>query len=111
TVAFIENMGVKDTVRVQPFLRSSADNFEWAGAPHIQSLAITGPFNATGSGSTPSRNAIFTCKPASKASERACATQILGRLARRAYRQPVTRIELDPVMEFYDAGRRGGSFE
>ena len=111
SVAFVENMAVKDTVRVQPFLRSSADNFEWAGAPHIQSLAVTGPFNATGSGDTPSRKAIFTCKPASKAGERACATTILSRLARRAYRQPIGPAELAPILEFYDAARATGTFE
>jgi len=111
TAAFVENFAVKDTVRVQPFLRSSADNFEWAGAPHIQTLAITGPFNATGPGSTASRSAIFTCKPATKAAERACASQILGRLARRAYRQPVGPTELAPILEFYDAARSTGTFE
>jgi hypothetical protein len=111
TAAFIENFAVKDTVRVQPFLRSSADNFEWAGAPHIQTLAIMGPFNGTGSGDTPSRRAIFTCRPASKAAERACASQILSRLARRAYRQPVGAAELAPILQFYDAARSQGTFE
>jgi len=110
-VAFIDNMAVKDTVRVQPFLRSSADNFEWAGAPHVQTLAITGPFNPTGSGDTPSRREIFTCRPAAKVAERACASQILGRLARRAYRQPVGAAELAPILEFYDAARARGTFE
>src|SRR5688572_4577653 len=65
TAAFIDNLAVKDTLRVQPFLRSSADNFDWAGQPHIQTLAITGPFTPTGSGDTPSRRAIFTCRPPS----------------------------------------------
>ena len=122
SVAFIENMAVKDTVRVQPFLRSSADNFEWAGAPHIQTLAITGPFDPTGPGDTPSRRSVFTCRPpsasggqrgdaATKAAERVCASQILGRLARRAYRQPVGAAELALILEFYDAARSGGSFE
>jgi len=110
TAAFIENLAVKDTVRVQPFLRSSADNFEWAGAPHIQTLAIAGPFSPTGSGDTPSRRAIFTCTP-TKATERACASQILGRLARRAYRQPVGAAEMAPILEFYDAARARGTFE
>jgi mono/diheme cytochrome c family protein len=110
TAAFIENLAVKDTVRVQPFLRSSADNFEWAGAPHIQTLAIAGPFSPTGSGDTPSRHAIFTCTP-TKATERACASQILGRLARRAYRQPVGAAEMAPILEFYDAARARGNFE
>ena len=111
TVAFMDHLAVKDTVRVQPFLRSSADNFDWAGQPHIQTLAITGPFNPTGSGDTPSRRAIFTCRPSSRATERACAAQILGRLARRAYRQPVAAAEMAPILEFYDAARAGGSFE
>jgi hypothetical protein len=111
TAAFVEHMPVEDTVRLQPFLRSSADNFDWSGRPHIQTLAITGPFNATGSGDTPSRRVIFSCRPASAASERRCATEILGRLARRAYRQPVGKVELDPILEFYDAGRTQGSFE
>ena len=48
TATFIENMAVKDTIRLQPFLRSSADNFDWAGRPHIQTFTVTGPFNADG---------------------------------------------------------------
>ena len=111
TAAFVDNLMVKDTVRVQPFLRSSADNFDWAGQPHIQTLAITGPFNPTGAGDTPSRREIFTCRPAAKVAERACAAQILGRVARRAYRQPVGAAELAPILEFYDAARARGTFE
>ena len=111
TAAFIEHMPVKDTVRLQPFLRSSTDNFDWAGRPHIQSLAITGPFDANGPGDTSSRQAIFTCRPGTSLSERACASQILGRLARRAYREGVGTAELAPVLEFYDAARKEGTFE
>ena len=111
TATFIENMAVKDTVRLQPFMRSSADNFDWAGRPHIQTLAITGPFNATGTGDTPSRREIFTCRPPGARRERDCASQILGRLARRAYRQPVSKAELNPILAFYEAGRRQGTFE
>jgi mono/diheme cytochrome c family protein len=111
TAAFIENMAVKDTVRLQPFLRSSADNFDWAGRPHIQTFAVTGPFSPKGPGDTPSRRAIFECKPGSPSAERACATKILTRLARAAYRQPVGKTELDPIMDFYDSGRRGGTFD
>jgi mono/diheme cytochrome c family protein len=121
TATFIDNLAVKDTLRVQPFLRSSADNFEWAGQPHIQTFAITGPFNPSGSGDTASRRGIFTCNPpsppglrrdkAATAAERACASQILGRLARRAYRQPVGAAELAPILEFYDAARARGTFE
>jgi mono/diheme cytochrome c family protein len=111
TAAFVENMAVEDSVRLQPFLRSSTDNFDWAGRPHIQSLAVTGPFDAKGPGDTPSRRAIFECRPTTKATEKACATKILSRLARKAYRQPVSQAELAPILEFYDAGRAQGSFE
>jgi hypothetical protein len=96
---------------LQPFLRSSVDNFDWSGRPHIQTVSITGPFNATGPGDTPSRRRIFVCHPASPSAEEPCARQIVATLARRAYRQPLTHADLQLVMGFYQTGRRGGSFE
>ena len=104
-------MGVKDAVRLQPFLRASADNFDWAGWPHIQTFAVTGPFDATGPGDTPSRRQVFRCRPASRSTERACAERILSRLARRAYRQPVGATELKPILDFYDAARTQAGFD
>jgi hypothetical protein len=104
-------MAVKDTVRLQPFLRASADNFDWAGRPHIQTFTVTGPFNADGTGDTASRREILTCRPTSSRRERDCASQILSRLARRAYRQPISKAELEPILGFYDAARKKGGFE
>jgi mono/diheme cytochrome c family protein len=106
TATFIGNMPLKDTVRLQPFIRSSADNFDWAGWPHVQTFTVTGPFSAKGSGDTPSRRAIFSCRPGNGKSERACATAILTRLARRAYRQPVGKTEMQPIMRLYDEARK-----
>jgi mono/diheme cytochrome c family protein len=117
TATFVENLPVEDSIRLQPFLRSSADNFDWSGRPHIQTLAITGPFNATGASDTPSRRRIFSCRPArpspgaTHAAETACAKQIITTLARRAYRQPVTEADVAPVLPFYETGRRQGTFE
>jgi mono/diheme cytochrome c family protein len=108
---FVENLPVEDSVRLQPFRRSSADNFDWSGHPHVQSLAIAGPFNATGPGTTPSRQRIFVCRPSNPRGEPACARQIIATLARRAYRQPVTDADIRQVLPFYDAGRRQGTFE
>ncbi len=82
-VSFVENLGLADTTRLQPFLRSSADTLDWTGRPHVDRVTITGPFNATGPGDTPARRKIFVCKPASPASEGACAKQIIATLARR----------------------------
>jgi hypothetical protein len=43
--------------------------------------------------------------------EAACAKNILTRFARRAFRRPVTGAEVDTLLQFYQMGRREGSFE
>jgi hypothetical protein len=79
------------------------------GLPIVDQVTLTGPFNATGAGDTPSRRRIFTCRPETPAREAACARTILTALAQRAYRRPVTADDLDPLMELYAAGRAEGS--
>jgi hypothetical protein len=82
------------------------------GIPLIDHVNVTGPFESTGPGDTPSRRRIFTCRAAAQgADDAACARKILTTLARRAYRRPVTKDDLDPVMAMYDAGRKSGNFE
>jgi mono/diheme cytochrome c family protein len=76
----------------------------------IPTLVVTGPFNATGAGDTPSRRAIFSCKPTASAEE-ACARTILTTLARRAYRGPVSTAEVNTLLDFYRQGRKSGDFE
>ena len=115
-VSFVENLGLADTTRLQPFLRSSADTLDWTGRPHLDRVTITGPFNATGPGNTPARRKIFVCLPRrssleTDASEGACAKQIIGTLARRAYRQPVKEADVQPILDFYKSARRDASFE
>jgi hypothetical protein len=111
TVTFLGSFALKDTQRLQTFLRSSADNFDWTGRPHIQTVAISGPFAVTGPGNSDSRAEVFVCHPGGAVSEARCARQILSRLARRAYRRPVTDVDLRPVMQFYDEGRSKGTFD
>ncbi|MBN1239538.1 MAG: DUF1595 domain-containing protein, partial [Gammaproteobacteria bacterium] len=78
----------------------------------VQSLTITGPFEATGVGDTPSRREIFVCYPQSSAEEAPCAERILSRLATRAYRSPATADEVDELMQFYENGlAEGAGFE
>jgi hypothetical protein len=80
----------------------------------VQGLTINGPFNATGTGDTPSRHEIFVCEPDSANEETRCAEQILSRLATRAYRHPVQAGggELALLMQFYRMGREeSGDFE
>ncbi len=84
------------------------------GYAAVSAVAIGGPYAVTGTGDTPSRRLIFSCRPetAAPADERACATDIVSRLARRAYRRPVTPEDLDTLLGFFDRGREdGGSFD
>ena len=81
------------------------------GQPAIERVSIEGPFDPTPPGNTPSRRAIFVCRPASAAEEPACARTILTRLVRRAYRRPVTAADLQPIVSLYEIGRKGGTFD
>jgi hypothetical protein len=111
TAAFLQKPPTQDTRRLENFLRSSADTIDYTGRPHIESLTVTGPFNPTGPGDTASRRRIFICRPTGPAIEDACARQIVGTLARRAYRQPVSEPTLRDLMGFYQEGRRKGTFD
>ena len=77
----------------------------------LYSVAIAGPFDQVGVGETESRQRIFVCRPARASSEDACARTILTRLARRAYRRPVTETDLQTPLRFYKEGRAEGGFE
>lgn len=110
-VAFVQAPQAADPARLQPYLRSSVDNFDWTGHPHLQALTVSGPFHATGPGDTPSRRRIFVCRPRTSGEETPCARRIVSNLVRRAYRQTASQTDSARVMEFYEQGRRTGSFE
>ena len=75
------------------------------GYPGIEAVAIGGPYTVSGPGDTQSRRRILTCQPARREQERACARKILGGLARRAYRAPVTERDVETLLGFFDSGR------
>ena len=79
--------------------------------PALDNVQIHGPLTVGGPGDTPTRRRLFTCTPASEAEERPCAAEIVGTLARRAYRRPVSDDDLDTLLDFFDIGRQGGSFD
>jgi mono/diheme cytochrome c family protein len=97
------------------FLRSTIETGGLPGYnffPHVGKIRIDGPTNAKGAGDTEARRKIFVCKPASPAQETACAKQIVGALARHAYRRPVTDQDTETLMGFYQQGRNeGGNFD
>ena len=85
----------------------------YMGPASVHSVQIGGPYEITGTVTdTPSRNQIFVCHPEPGAEEDACATQILSRMARLAYRRPATDQDVEILLEFFRQGRSdGGSFD
>ena len=79
--------------------------------PAVYEVSITGPYNATGPGDTPSRNRIFVCRPEAAGTEEGCVRRILTTLMRRAYRRPVTEPDFESPLEFYQRGRSEDGFE
>jgi len=106
--AFIEKTNAASVDRLQPFLRSS-DTMDTSGFPHMDLLSITGPFNPSGPGDTPSRRRIFTCRPATAAQETGCATKILTTIGRRAYRRALSSAETEDLLRYFSSGRSTGS--
>ena len=79
----------------------------------VHAVEIGGPYaTAEGIRESPSYNLIFSCYPERLAEETTCAAQILSRVARQAYRRPVTEEDATLLLEFFDRGReQGGSFD
>lgn len=84
---------------------------EMTALPHLKNIWITGPTNVTGVSDTPSRKRIFSCRPSDASREADCASQILSRLVRQAYRRPSTAEDLEALMNQYDVGRKNGTFD
>jgi hypothetical protein len=84
-------------------------------APAVFQVTITGPFDASGAGDTPSRRLIFgdaLPTAGSVPSDESRARTILARLARRAYRRPITDADLVRPLQFYrDGAAEGAGFE
>jgi mono/diheme cytochrome c family protein len=95
----------------QPNQRNSQDIHQGSERPKLVRATIEGPVSATGVSDSAIRRRLFTCKPASVADETPCANQILSIVARRAFRRPVTAADMQPILAFYERGRKGADFE
>jgi hypothetical protein len=78
---------------------------------NVHSVDITGPFNPKDAGQTPSRTRIFSCRPTRASEEEGCARKILGTVARRAFRRPVTAADVDALLPFYRSARAERTFD
>jgi hypothetical protein len=127
-VTFMRKNSALSDEPLQPFTRN-LDLQDMNGVPTINFFQITGPFDATGQGDTPSRRKVFLCRddmapasakasagsrrssPEMEASEGGCARKVLSTLARRAYRRPATEAEVGELLRFYQSGRKHGTFD
>jgi hypothetical protein len=110
TVAFLARSAAETHEPLELHTRN-LDLQDMNGLPVVDYVNVRGPFNAVGPGDTPSRERIFTCRPADDATARVCATEILSRLARRAYRRQPTEQDIATLLGFYDRGSASGGFD
>ena len=128
-VSFVRNVWEPEGILLPRQAGEVLSNDEvYHGNAAVAAVGIGGPYDPAGPGDTPSRRAVFTCRPddaaadpavesdagggARPAAERACAAEIVSRLARRAYRRPVTAADVDTLLGFFDSGRdSGGGFD
>ena len=96
----------------QPNLRASQEAHNPSGMPRLRNAIIEGPYNATAPTETASRQRLFVCRPRSSSQELPCATDILSGVARRAFRRPVTKTDVEAPLALYREERAaGGDFE
>jgi hypothetical protein len=108
TVAFLARYAPVSSQLQQPYAAGQGGDPRPMG---IYSVTVTGPFNPSGPGDTPSRKLILTCHPSKAAEEAGCERSVILNLARRAYRHPLTAGETQDLLTAYEVGRGGGDFE
>jgi len=69
---------------------------------------IRGPFEITETLPTASRNRVFTCYPETVEEQDACASEIVGTLATRAYRRSLSPSEMEERLAYYHAAKKDG---
>ncbi len=110
---------LRETVSVASFGFSADLAVAAKEEPALWTIGIDGPFDVESNPASadatdsPSRRQLFVCRPAdaTEEAELACAEEILSRLARRAFRRPVTAADLDALLPFFHEGRGRGGFD
>ena len=110
SIAFLERSAAETHEPLELHTRN-LDLQDMNGLPTLDYVNVTGPLKAQGPGNTPSRERIFSCKPADQATARVCATEILSKLARRGYRRQPSEDDVAQLMTFYDSGAARAGFE
>jgi mono/diheme cytochrome c family protein len=83
-----------------------------ANTARVGTIEIIGPYGHVAGASAESRRKLYACGHVDGRHQSWCSTRIVANLARRAYRRPVARAEVDRLLALSaDVRRRGGSFE
>jgi hypothetical protein len=69
---------------------------------------IRGPFEITPALNAASRNRVFTCYPETVQEQDACAGEIVGTLATRAYRRALSPSEMEERLAYYHDAKKDG---
>lgn len=83
----------------------------FSDGPRFANVEIRGPLSREGVSETASRRKLFVCYPDTAAEEAPCARQILSRVAKRAFRQPIDDADIAGAMQFFTEGRAAGTFD
>src|SRR5437773_4185362 len=117
-LAFIANTYIPHVFLNRSYRRSILDDNPIEGimqTPQVSQITIQGPINGMLPKDTPSRRKILSCAPSNQSptesDEAKCARAILGTLAGKAYRRPLTESDLSTLMNFYHVGRETGDLE
>jgi hypothetical protein len=105
----------------QHFLRDTLQTGPTPGFtffPHVGTVRIEGPYNATPAQDSPSRRRLLVCRPkpgeggqVAAADEAACARKIITQLATHAFRRPPAAGDVETLMKFFQSGRQEGDFD
>jgi len=107
-VAFIARSYAESDHRLQGFTPGEGV----PDVPQMLGVQVVGPYGPSGiSEPTQTRERIFVCYPETDVQESPCAERILTKLARLAFRRPVTDADMEPLLRFYRTGREAGTFE
>jgi len=101
---------LKDTMLQEGIIERVRDDQVKTHFDGVGTITVAGPYKVQGPGVTPSREKIFTCRPA-RGEEEACAEKIVSNIAHHAYRRPVADREMAQLMGLYRQGAQANGFE
>ncbi len=111
-VTFVKNPSSLLETKRQPYQAHYNTHRHPRITPAVYEVSITGPYETNGIGDSPSRRAVLTALPATRADEEDCAHKIIESLMHRAFRRPLDEEDIAGPMEFFrHAILSGASFE